>query len=568
MNNNLVNFDIYSKRISFFFNNNEKIGTIFGFIYTIMYILISLAIFINYLVYAVKRKNAKIYDSTSYSKNIPEININPNILYFAFGLENPKTSNRFIDESIYYPRIFFLEKIKVNGQFITTEKKELEYEICKEENFGEDYKNLLDKRELNNSYCLKDYNLTLSGGYNYNQMTNIIILIYPCKNNTGNNRQCKSQEIIDSYIKRGIFSIKLKDISLDPHNYSFPVLPSLQNYDITIDSSIYKDFIIYYGITEIKTDTGLFNEREKTQKYLKLKNKFESFYLRNDLEYNNGSEIISVDLRIDQMIFTQKRIYQKIPEIFSIIGGYMQLLNIIFSLLSLLINNILPELKILNGIFDFNLNQKKMTMKIHTIKDFNSLVFKKTLYIPSDKQAMSFDNSKPPNNNNNNNNNNVSKNNLMGADNTENNSSQVNIINRKHNSLIIIRENEKENEKSSNFKQSVFNDQQNELNLKKNNNSNANLSKNYIYRVGSFYPKFKSTDKQQSNNILKEYNAQIHFNIFDYYLCCHKCIKRKKDIELFKLGLSLYKKRMDIINVFTLLLFSEKNCLQAEEFYY
>ena len=565
MNNNLVNFDIYSKRISFFFNNNEKIGTIFGFIYTIMYILISLAIFINYLVYAVKRKNAKIYDSTAYSKNIPEININPNILYFAFGLENPKTSNRFIDESIYYPRIFFLEKIKVNGQFITTEKKELEYEICKEENFGEDYKNLLDKRELNNSYCLKDYNLTLSGGYTYNQMTNIIILIYPCKNNTGNNRQCKSQEIIDSYIKRGIFSIKLKDISLDPHNYSFPVLPSLQNYDITIDSSIYKDFIIYYGITEIKTDTGLFNEREKTQKYLKLKNKFESFYLRNDLEYNNGSEVISVDLRIDQMIFTQKRIYQKIPEIFSIIGGYMQLLNIIFSLLSLLINNILPELKILNGIFDFNLNQKKMTMKIHTIKDFNSLVFKKTLYIPSDKQAMSFDNSKPPNNNNNNN---VSKNNLMGADNTENNSSQVNIINRKHNSLIIIRENEKENEKSSNFKQSVFNDQQNELNLKKNNNSNANLSKNYIYRVGSFYPKFKSTDKQQSNNILKEYNAQIHFNIFDYYLCCHKCIKRKKDIELFKLGLSLYKKRMDIINVFTLLLFSEKNCLQAEEFYY
>ena len=244
----------------------------------------------------------------------------------------------------------------------------------------------------------------------------------------------------------------------------------------------------------------------------------------------------------------------------------MQLLNIIFSLLSLLINNILPELKILNGIFDFNLNQKKMTMKIHTIKDFNSLVFKKTLYIPSDKQAMSFDNSKPPNNNNNNNN--VSKNNLMGVDNTENNSSQVNIINRKHNSLIIIRENEKENEKSSNFKQSVFNDQQNELNLKKNNNSNANLSKNYIYRVGSFYPKFKGTDKQQSNNILKEYNAQIHFNIFDYYLCCHKCIKRKKDIELFKLGLSLYKKRMDIINVFTLLLFSEKNCLQAEEFYY
>ena len=111
------------------------------------------------------------------------------------------------------------------------------------------------------------------------------------------------------------------------------------------------------------------------------------------------------------------------------------------------------------------------------------------------------------------------------------------------------------------------NDNDNNIN---NDNNNNNKSKNYIYRVGSFYPKFQSAQKKQNkediNNNLKEYIDQIYFNIFNYY-CFPTCFKKKKDIELFKLGLSLYRKRMDVINVFTLLLFTEKNCLQSEEFY-
>ena len=55
-------------------------------------------------------------------------------------------------------------------------------------------------------------------------------------------------------------------------------------------------------------------------------------------------------------------------------------------------------------------------------------------------------------------------------------------------------------------------------------------------------------------------DGYLFFYIFHYY-----CFG---DIELYNLGLSVDKKRMDIINVFTLLLFTEKNCLKAEEYYY
>ena len=77
-----------------------------------------------------KRSNIKVYDSTIYSQDIPVANINPSSLYFAFGLENPNSSNRFIDETIYYPKLLFFEREKENGEFKTTNRIELEYEQC------------------------------------------------------------------------------------------------------------------------------------------------------------------------------------------------------------------------------------------------------------------------------------------------------------------------------------------------------------------------------------------------------------------------------------------------------
>jgi hypothetical protein len=70
--------------------------------------------------------------------------------------------------------------------------------------------------------------------------------------------------------------------------------------------------------------------------------------------------------------------------------------------------------------------------------------------------------------------------------------------------------------------------------------------------------------KDKSRKIIKGFDDQINFNIFEYY-CFRKFSKKKKDIALFNSGLSFYKKRMDIISVFTLLLLSEKNCLQSEQ---
>ena len=571
MQNKFADYNIYSRRIGLYFNNKEKISTCFGLILTSIYILSSIALFIFYMVNIVRREQINVYDTKVYSQDIPIFEVNQNIIYFAFGLED-KSANRFVDETIYFPKILYFNRTKLNGDFQNTERRELEYEICNVDNFGEEYKNLFIKDELNNSYCLKNYNLTLTGGNKYDRMSYFRIKLYPCLNNSENNNHCKPQEIIDQYLKGGYFSIIIKDFGLNPTNYSFPILPKLQYLFTTIDKQIFRDFILYYGINEIQTDVGLLYEDVKIKKYLQFRKEISSFYFRDESEYYDGKAMISIAIRLDDLINIQKRKYTKLPEVFSIIGGCMQFLYTIFTLISVIPNKLIQQIKIINEIFNFNLKQRKMTMKIHSIKDFNSISLLKNtnnyIYLPSKHRIR---------NNNNNNTNNISKNSLIGIENNDNNiSSVVNIINKKNSSSNKI-ENKNDNSKvhflrdkkrhnNNNFSKSNYN--------QRNNKNSPN--KNYIYRVGSFYPKKLVTveekkdendndneSEKNNNNILKEYIDKIKINIFEYY-CLRKLSKKKGDIYLFKSAISLFKKRMDIINVFNLLFLTEKNCFQIE----
>ena len=43
------------------------------------------------------------------------------------------------------------------------------------------------------------------------------------------------------------FSISLKDIGANPSNFTNPVIPTIKTLYTTIDKSIYRDFIIFYG---------------------------------------------------------------------------------------------------------------------------------------------------------------------------------------------------------------------------------------------------------------------------------------------------------------------------------
>ena len=544
---NLFYFDIYSKRISFFYQRKEKISSIFGLILTITYILVSIILFIYYLIIIIQKKELIVYDSKMYSKETPILNANSTHIYLAFGIENSSSSIRFIDETIYYPQILYIDRVKRNGEFYTAYKEELPYERCDQENFGEDYQKFFSKGELNTSYCLKKFNVTLAGGYKYDKMSYIRLKIFPCVNNTENKNHCKPKEVIDKYISGSYLSLLIKDIGLNPDNYSYPITPTIQDLYTTIDKKIFRDFILYYGLTEIQSDTGIFGEDIKTQQFLRYRKHFESFYFIDKEPYVTGKEICVLQIRLDDSIEVQRRTYTKLSEIFSKIGGYMQLISTVFSILAIIANTIGPEIKILNGIFNFNIKNNKMIIKVGSLRDFNikncSFKSKEMIYFPIKKSKRS---AKALNDNNNINN--MSYKCFIDVNKNEK-VPPITIINNKHDETGLNIEHDK-----------IHKTQIPKLAISLAKDKKRN--KRDIYSLISPQSKVSYYIKDSTKNQTNE-GTSINFNFFEYY-CLRKISKMKKEIELFRRASNLYRKRMDIINVFTLLLLTEKKLLNID----
>jgi hypothetical protein len=72
-----------------------------------------------------------------------------------------------------------------------------------------------------------------------------------------------------------------------------------------------------------------------------------------------------------------------------------------------------------------------------------------------------------------------------------------------------------------------------------------NLIDNKIYLSDSYMPK------------------NIKINTF-YYYCFSHCRKDKEDIKLFDVGISFYRKKMDIIHLFNIILLIEKYASKNE----
>ena len=547
--NNHLNFDMYSKRTSFFFKNQEKIGSYLGFFLTLIYIFASILLFINQVMLAINKGELTVYDSTMHSQEMPSISVDSSQLYFAFGLEDPADSNRFIDNSIYIPKIVFVDKVKINDKFETIQNKTLEYEKCNIENFGKNYQHLFIKDELNNSYCLKNfnYNITLAGGYKYERMTYIRIRIYPCVNNTENNYTCKPQEKIDYYMTSGYFSIILKDFGLNPTNYSFPVLPKLQDLYTTIDKRILKNYILNFGITEIHTDSGLFKKKTNIKKYLQFRKEFETFSFRDEMEYYNGKSVILVQLKLDDTIIVQKRSYTKISEILSRIGGYMQLINTTFLLLTSIINKLNCELKIINSIFNFNLEKNKVILKFKNIKESiaknsiknNTAVSKNKFSIFPYKKSLDLNDNKSKNNL-------IFKDNELGNITLGLNISEIKKVESQHYTIKINKKNKNIYENSK-------------ISLKSKNLISQNIKDNSSNYNNDIFKKKKNDIFFKETLNLNDFKDHIDLNFFDYY-----CFNRKsKKYKLFISGYSFYRQKLDIVHVFNIISIFEKILLNT-----
>jgi hypothetical protein len=565
MNFNIKDIDMYSKTIGFYYYNKDRITSNFGFCLTIVYIFISLGLFLFYTWETIKRTNIIVHDSTMYLKETSNINIEPNLFYFAFGVENPKTSSRFIDETIYYPKVTFFEKIKEGSTLKTIEEKEIEIERCKQEKFGDKYQYLLVQDELNNSYCINDVNQALTKKFSFDRISFIKIEIHACVNTTDNNYHCKPKEVIDEHISGTFFSLVAKDIGLDPANYSDPIIPTLQDLHTTIDKNFFRDFVLYFGLTEVQTDVGLLSESIHKERYINFIKTTQAFYYRDDEHYYNGETMCEIQIKIGEDIRVHKRTFRKMTEVFAITGGYMQLISTIFKIITLLSNKLGYEIKMVNSLFNIypKKNKIKLKYRLQNKLDFqkDKLTTKKFSLYRIKKTTLSS-------------NNNIA---IHGIDRQSVN--RLNINDYLVNSIKFdnycnsnspspnqdknLRTNKTVNEENNSPYEDKIKESSNNFigNKSKSKVSLLNLGTHFFNNI-SFYNKNNAEIKNK--NIFIETaeeipikSARVKMNVFYYYLFS-RCKNSKEELNLFNLAISFYKKKLDIIHFFCIILLIEK----------
>ena len=553
----LLDFDIYSKNIGVFYRNKEKISSYFGLILTVLYVCISLSIFIYYTSRTFRHLDLSVYDSTIYSKEIPNINLNrSDLLYFAFAIEIPSTAERFIDETIYTVKALFLDSTKnENGTFETNELRELKVEKCQQEKFGSNYQHLFTNGEFNNSYCINKFDFDLRGGFIYENISLINIDIFLCKISTENNFHCKPQEVIDSFLKGGYFSILLKDIGLNPNNYSHPILPTVQDIYTTISSQFYRNLILYYEITEIKTDSGIFFENIQRNRYLKFDKKNEILFLRDQQQYYNGESIIGIQIRLSDNIHLQSREYKKMHNVFATTGGYVQMLNAIFLILSLIPNKYLYDNLIIDNLFEFDTSNNIIINKLYKKKiSFNFIKLKHELESPKRSKRIgaprkgynTFEDSKML---------------QLKSMNNDNKDNFINDYKSEKKEIIKTKYFPFDNSLNLSGFEKINNEPKIEIPPLKNN---YHMMINYkIHTEKNKIKKIPIELKKSENDIVE--NKNVKLNLLDYiFMGVYK--KKSKVYNLFLKGILIFKEKLDIMNLFNCILFIEKKCNFEEDY--
>ena len=538
----LSRFDLFGKEPEFYFKGKPKRGSIIGLILSIILIAFYITVFIHRLVRMFNRVDVTFYDTYAFT-GTPSIHLTNENFYGGFGI------GYSIDETIYYPKAYFYSGRKIDDIW-EWEKYEIGVGRCDLENFGSNYKEIFKDKKVDSLYCLKDVNFTLEGYANLDVYSYIYVTFHPCVNQTKDGRFCKSREEIEKFLQRNIIEFKMQDIELSPEFYKSPSKATVKDINSPVFKDLYQQIYSYLQIVILETDDDIlgFDWIYKTnyQKYVKYD---ESWLIaappnKNDILVT-GEPFCDVTVQLSAKVLTQKRKYTKLVDVLGDIGGLMEVIGSVFSIIIKFIADILYEKDLVNNLFSFDLDRKEILIK--NICKMKSVGFSK------EKQKF--------NSNNNNAENEQSKTyvftnkksdiNILKKDTIKNfNNDEANFINR---NINMVKKNKTLNiniNKSSENLVKAENRKENRRNVYGQLNESKN-TKNKKILNNSPINNQKETSEEIKDGKRKQVLSNINLNNFCIYLCFF-CVRRRKTLSnlLLDEGMNIISENLDIINLF------------------
>ena len=538
-NDFLTDFDLFGKQPELYYKGKSKKSTTLGIVLTVIYIVIYIAFLLYKLIRMFKRIDVTFYDSYTF-KGLPSIKLTNNEFYGGFGMGG------IVDERMYYLKVEYVSKVKVNGQW-KENKKELETEICQLDWFGSEYREVFANQPLKNYYCIKDVSgMVLEGYSNLERYSYFNVKFYPCHIQTIDGKACYNYTTQKDFFTFNTIELKIQDNDLNPEDYKKPVIRTEKDMNSPVFKDLYQLIYSYIQIVNIETDediTGLnfFTDTIRKEQYTKYES---SFLIASPLFYydilQTGGPICDVTLQLSAKVLTQKRQYTQLIDVLGDVGGLMEILLTALNIISSFITEILYDKSLVNDLFSFDLEKKVVIFNTKFKKDKSF-----------DDRNITLDQIKKENNEKIENYRELAEPKNIEIYSKEN-LNELEKVNKSKTTRKKVKRKKKTTRNVTNLK-SV-----NEINIameEKVNNIENKLSLEDNKNIFSIDNKtnepafqdipYKLTSGNKSNKLQNVY-------INNWLICCFWCTPRKKNVNkvLFEEGSRILTQRLDILNMF------------------
>ena len=536
----ISNFDLFGKEPEFFYKGKHQRVSSFARIFSVLYIALYVAYLIYKLVRMIEKVDIDFYETYAFS-GIPTIKLNNELFYGGF------TIGGIIDETLYFPMVYHYTETTVNGV-----KQVVNHEVplvkCSLDRFGKRFQPLFADRQLDNLYCMEKVEDELTGYSNLDVYSYYYIAIIPCIGYNPKYEQCQDISKVTEFFQQTFLEFKFQDVVMTPKDYDNPSVPRTMDIKGPVFSTLYQSIYTYLQIVNLETDRDWIGFEAlsdiKKEQFLRYD---ESWIIAAPSPHSFGLQpftpVCDITIQLSAKVLTTKRTNTKIINALGDVGGLMEVVSSLFTILAGFITDLLYDIDIVNTLFSFDLKRKVVQFK----RDKNELY-----ELNNDDEINIYNRQKTSE--------------LSNSRNKIDNKFIDSKSNKDTLSKSIVEETKLKKKKKKKIKFQKGNNINNIIepqNLKININQNQQMkivnkqnimNNNSIVSSENLRPEI-SNKEDKTNSILDEIKINKFFIVFAF--CC---IRKRKNVNNYVLneGLNIIGQRLDIINIFKKLYYDEK----------
>ena len=506
--------DFFGKEPEFYMNGRPKQVTIIGRIFTYIYLIIYILIFSYKLYRMTQRIDITFYDSYSNTDEIPTIKLTPDNFTLIFTLLD-EFGEPFIDDTIYYPEAYF---------FLDGNYEPIDLEICNPKKLSPEFVEYFKALGITNYFCLSNIN------FEFRPFLNLIrIEIYPCINSDEDDDYCETKEFVQEYLQNRLFMVYFEDIMLTPLNFSSPVKRRINHLNTELFHNLGQYLSSQMQLVKVETSTNIigfdFLTESKVDDFIKFDKEVVLPYPGYDLYDGIYTYPLSIfELQLNDKILLETRKYVNLIDVLGEIGGFLEIIQSLFTLICSIFTEIIYEKRITNNLFSFNISKNVILLK-------NAK--KPIIKINEDKNLEE-----------------IKEINIYDLDRFKLN----NINNRNKERKIMIQSinkniNDNNNENKSNLEMNPLKKEIKIENIDDQSikHSFENINKNSVEYL--FHTTKKSVKDNENNLIIEKINL---IDVLISKCCCSRCFRKRRKVYdiILEESMNIIIEKLDIFNIF------------------